>query len=185
MGLKLLREELSTLFNDIAGSAHDAILPPCLSEETIDIMIGEEVEGSRRMEDAIIHTSSDQAHDILSLTKQILGSAFNAIEVLNDILNYDKIETGKLQLEKTVLDIWELMDHVVCEFQLPYKASEITLAMDWSEIPCDEETGRPKEATIRNFCVVGDAMKITLVFRNILSNALKFTPRGGMFHHVQ
>ena len=86
-------------------------------------------------------------------------------DVLNDLLNYDKIETGQLQLEKSILNFAELLVRVVHEFELPYNAKGITLQVPDLELvlpPC------PKARSI-----VGDSMKITQVIRNLLSNALK------------
>ena len=90
------------------------------------------------------------------------------------MLNYDKVETGKLHLEKTVLDIWKLMDHVVKnEFSMPFKSKNIKLAFDMGD---GTSALKMKEDELY---LIGDAIKITQVFRNILSNALKFTPENG------
>jgi hypothetical protein len=64
---------------------------------------------------------------------------------------------------------------VIGEYEISYKTKNVALIIDWNEsnIEIDEETGRPKNDSIQDrYGVVGDTMKITLVFRNLLSNAL-------------
>jgi signal transduction histidine kinase len=160
MGLMLLQEELTTMFSGNVDPKHDPSLP------VIATLGSQEVKGCET--DLMVHAKKEQAQDILNLSRQILGSATNAIDVLNDVLNYDKIETGQLQLEKSVLDIWSLIDSVMHEFEMPFQAKGIHLVLRLD----DKSTNRR---------VVGDAMKINQVFRNLLSNALKFTPESGKF----
>ncbi|CAB9528613.1 sensor kinase/phosphatase LuxQ [Seminavis robusta] len=171
MGLKLLQEELATLFRGNAGGSLSTDMPPLLDEDLIDNLLSQshQMDSGSNNSSITVHTDKEKARDVLMLSKQILGSAGNAIDVLNDLLNYDKIETGQLQLEKSVLDIWSLIDHVVREFQLPYKAKNVDLILDLSGVAEKDAAGS----------VVGDSMKLTQVFRNLLSNALKFTNKGG------
>ena len=81
MGLKLLQEELATLFSATGSKKCDSPIPPLLPESAIDAIIRseEEAEQNRSNEDVIIHTNRHKALDILHLSKQILGSATNAI----------------------------------------------------------------------------------------------------------
>jgi signal transduction histidine kinase len=132
-------------------------------------------------------TESDKKADMLELTEEILGSATSAVGVLNDLLNYDKVEMGTLRLERSIVPIWDLIERIFAEFKLPAKAKKIDFKLDFSELAeTDEESPStidlPQDISERR--VFGDAIRIAQVLRNVVSNGLKFTPDGGEFRRL-
>ena len=124
----------------------------------------------------------------LVLTQEICDSAESSVAVLNDLLNYDKIQMGNFTLELTVFPILSLIQHVFKEFRLSAKKKSIAF-----ELNCDHLLG-PSQclldvedggvlANVNDFQVVGDTIRLTQVLRNLVSNALKFTPEGGKNKH--
>jgi len=111
-----------------------------------------------------------------------------AIDILNDLLNYDKIERGTLQLQLGVLSAWSLIEKVILEFKLPASSKQILLHLsfkvekdvdDLSEQNNSVTRGRELPLGVRDLCLLGDSIRLTQVLRNMMSNALKFTPEGG------
>ncbi|MBW8183432.1 PAS domain-containing hybrid sensor histidine kinase/response regulator [Shewanella nanhaiensis] len=109
--------------------------------------------------------------DLLSLSKQTpesrelietaTTSAKNLIFILNDILDINKIEAGKMQLEQRDFSITEVIDNVV---QIYYPiANGKQIKLDVTEDP-----------TIPKY-LEGDAVKVRQIIFNLLGNALKFT----------
>lgn len=109
--------------------------------------------------------------DLLSLSKQTpesrdlietaTTSAKNLIFILNDILDINKIEAGKMQLEQRDFSITEVIDNVV---QIYYPlANGKRIKLDVTEDP-----------TIPKY-LEGDAVKVRQIIFNLLGNALKFT----------
>jgi PAS domain S-box-containing protein len=94
----------------------------------------------------------------------IHASARSLLAILNDILDFAKIEAGKLELE-----------HVA--FDLRQSLAEATRLMDWAA----REKGirlifrYADEAPSR---VIGDPVRLRQVVVNLLSNGIKFTPAG-------
>ena len=112
------------------------------------------------------------------LAGEVQTNAQSSVDVLNDLLNYDKIETGTLMLELTVVRIWSLIKNTVGEFKLPMASKNIKLNFSFSNMESgDEEQGGSHK--IKDLKVIGDTVRITQVIRNLISNAIKFTPEGG------
>ena len=126
------------------------------------------------------------------LSREVHSSAITATNVLSDLLNYDKIESGQLHLELTVIPFWRLVERTVNEFRLPSTKKNIQLSLDLTGVLArapnnndDLETAAPvlvREGLTEdaeNLKVVGDATRLTLALRNLLSNAIKFSHNGG------
>ena len=96
---------------------------------------------------------------------EVVRSSGDALlHVIDDILDYSKIEAGKLELEKEPVDLRECVE----------SALEIVAPRAWEkeiELGCliDEEAPAG---------VVGDAARLRQVLLNLLSNAVKFTEKG-------
>ena len=118
------------------------------------------------------------------LSEDILSNATSAVDVLNDLLNYDKIETGTLVLELGVVPIWELIDRTASEFVLQARQKNVNFDshFDTNLLDFDTEGGIKswsKEA--KQLKVIGDHIRISQVLRNLISNGLKFTPETGKY----
>jgi signal transduction histidine kinase len=86
------------------------------------------------------------------------------ISIINDLLDITKIETGSVELDIRPLHLAETLSNVVSELQLGIAAREHDLAIT---IP-------PGLPLLR-----ADAKRFNQILFNLLSNALKYTPRGG------
>jgi signal transduction histidine kinase/CheY-like chemotaxis protein/HPt (histidine-containing phosphotransfer) domain-containing protein len=94
----------------------------------------------------------------------VRSSAESLLALLNDILDYSKIEAGKLELETIEFDLIQNL-HEVVEL-LGFKAREKGL-----EIGCRVGAGVPRR-------VKGDPGRLRQVVLNLAGNAVKFTARG-------
>ncbi len=86
------------------------------------------------------------------------------LSVINDVLDFSKLEAGKVVLERTTFEIWRLLDEVVGLVADVTGAKALTVATR-----CD-----PAVAA----AVSGDAGKLRQVLLNLAGNAVKFTPSG-------
>eukprot|EP00249_Psilotum_nudum_P012875 c24019_g1_i1 orf=61-2463(+) len=110
---------------------------------------------------------SDEQREIL---KMMDSSSSSMIRILNDVLDMGKIEAGKLQLEKQPFNMGELVSSLIWAFKdtLESKGIDFSLCLD---------PGTKK--LLSNYNLLGDKHRVQQVLANYLSNATKFTPRGG------
>ena len=95
-------------------------------------------------------------------------SANHLLRLINDILDMSKIESGKLELHDGPLNI-ETMLARVCSMVLD-KTKE------------KKQTLNVTVATSMHREYLGDELRLSQVITNMLSNAVKFTPEGGVIH---
>jgi signal transduction histidine kinase len=120
----------------------------------------------------------DYVESWLQLADDVLGNSDSAVDVLNDLLNYDKIEMGTLRLEFSSVEIWSLVKKTSAAFvmQAKQKSIDVHLVSECWDAGTSGEQRRNYDA----LRVVGDNMRIAQVLRNLISNALKFTPEQGL-----
>lgn len=103
--------------------------------------------------------------DIKDYTKMIQQSGYRLIEIINNILDISKIETGQIKIDKKQFSLNSLID----DLYISYKK----IAED-KEIEFKGITTLSDESSI----VIGDEIKISQVLNNLLNNAFKFTING-------
>jgi len=116
--------------------------------------------------------------------------SFSAVAILNDLLNYDKLESGLMKLEADQVFIWDLISKTVGQLNIQAVNRKINLKLhvekpDIKSSSSDLETG----CSNTDLCVVGAELKLMQVLRNVVSNALKFTQANGTIevtaHHIK
>ncbi|SDW02191.1 response regulator [Thiocapsa roseopersicina] len=104
---------------------------------------------------------NDEQRDYLG---KIHGSSRLLLGIINDILDYSKIEAGKLELESRPFRIDQLLDQMATLFGSA--AGEKGLELVFRVSPDVPRT------------LLGDALRLGQVLTNLLANALKFTEQG-------
>ena len=103
---------------------------------------------------------------------EVVRSSGDALlHVIDDILDYSKIEAGRLELEKEPFDLRECVEGAL-DIVAP-RASEKEI-----ELGCLIDEDVPAG-------IVGDAARLRQVLLNLLSNAVKFTEEGEVVVHVE
>src|SRR5438477_1192744 len=117
----------------------------------------------------LLHT--DLHHDQRDFVETIRTSGEALLTIINDILNFSKIESGKLELEQRPLDlracVEEALDLVAA------KATEKGLNLLYEFDSSTPET------------VVGDVTRLRQILVNLVANAIKFTQQGEVEIRVQ
>jgi signal transduction histidine kinase/CheY-like chemotaxis protein/HPt (histidine-containing phosphotransfer) domain-containing protein len=98
----------------------------------------------------------------LAVTVRDSGEAL--LVIINDILDWSKIESGELQLEDACFEVREFLDSALALMAVPAGHKELDLVGDI-------DPGCPE-------IVRGDASRLRQILVNLLSNAVKFTDAG-------
>lgn len=96
--------------------------------------------------------------------EKIAGSGRHLLQLLNDLLDFAKIEAGKLEFEDREFDLWEVLETLAttCAHAVPEKALQRRFHL---------AAGVPRRLR-------GDALRLQQILLNLLGNALKFTAQG-------
>jgi len=106
--------------------------------------------------------------DIPSRTREYLGKILEntegLLQIINDILDISKVESGKMELEQIPFDIHEILTS--CRTLIMPKAVEKGIMLYFYAEPSVDRL------------LLGDTTRLRQVFVNLLSNAIKFTNTG-------
>ncbi len=107
----------------------------------------------------------DDKRRVQDYLSKILSSGNHLLSLINDILDMSRIESGKIHLEETEVNLSEVLHDLKTIISGQIHAKQLELYMDAMDV-MDEDV----------YC---DKTRLNQVLLNLLSNAIKFTPAGG------
>ncbi len=118
--------------------------------------IGELMKSSKILEDK--EASTEYAG-------MLYDSSSSMLDLVNDLLDVSKLEAGKFEVNRQTANIKEILLERVKFFDTTARDASVTLKVSLGE-------GVPDEVSV-------DAKRAGQVMNNLISNALKYTPKGG------
>ena len=102
----------------------------------------------------------------LDYAKNIAGAGTALLSLINDILDFSKIESGRMELVKTAYQLDSLLMDTMNLVEPKARDKGLSFHMDVEETLPNE--------------LYGDAVRIRQIFINLLTNAVKYTPKGSV-----
>lgn len=114
---------------------------------------------------AVARLSIDDKDKVIECLGKIELASSYLLSLLNDVLDMSRIESGKIELENEAFELTEILERVQAIFQQKAENSGVEFCI--------------KKEGLSVHTVIGDNLRISQVIINLISNALKFTPKGG------
>jgi signal transduction histidine kinase/ActR/RegA family two-component response regulator len=102
------------------------------------------------------------------LVRNVAQAGKSLLRILNDILDYSRVEAGQLVLERQAFTLPEFLAHLDTLF----RESAHGRGLRWEVHP---PAGAPVEGPL-----LGDPVRVQQILANLASNAIKFTEHGGV-----
>ena len=111
-------------------------------------------------------THVDNKEQVLDYLKKISTSSQHLLSLINDVLDMSRIESGKVKIEEKAVHLPDLVHDVRSIIQPNVSAKRLSLFIDTMDVENED--------------IITDPLRLNQILLNILSNAIKFTPTGGM-----
>jgi len=104
--------------------------------------------------------------DQMDYIKALKFSGNHLLTLVNDVLDYNKMESGKIIFEQTQFNLSDFLDEIMRSYSFRSKAKNINFEINKAnDLPVE---------------VIGDPIRLNQILSNLLSNALKFTIHGSI-----
>ena len=111
-------------------------------------------------------THIDNKEQVLDYLKKISTSSQHLLSLINDVLDMSRIESGKVKIDEKAVHLPDLVHDVRSIIQPNVSAKRLSLFIDTMDVENED--------------IITDPLRLNQILLNILSNAIKFTPTGGM-----
>lgn len=109
------------------------------------------------------HKSSMNKEEVLEIMRKFNVSTNQAYNLLENLLDWAKIQMGEISIYPKTILIYDLVKMVTAIYETAFKSKDLSFSIDIDN----------------KIEVFVDKNMISTVIRNLISNAIKFTPKGG------
>lgn len=109
---------------------------------------------------------SNPREDQMDYIKTLRFSGNHLLTLVNDVLDFNKIESGKIVFEQVQFNLGDFLKDIIRTYSFRSKAKNLEFGIiTGSNLPAE---------------VIGDSIRLNQILSNLLSNALKFTQQGSI-----
>ncbi len=116
------------------------------------------------------HKCGELSHQQKDLMERILNNSKKLLILLNEILDFSKLEVGQLNVNPGIFDLAKVVNATVAEIRSLAEQKNLSLQV---------------QINLDNPIVFNDSTRVRQILMHLLSNALKFTESGGIAIEVK
>lgn len=109
-------------------------------------------------------------HQQTDMVERILNNGKHLLMLLNEILDFSKLQGGRLELKSELFDLTKVINIVITEMRSLAEAKKLCLRVD---------------IDLQNPLIFHDSVRMRQILSNLLSNAIKFTESGCVWVEVK
>lgn len=121
----------------------------------------------------LVNVGKNHIHDVDKIAEcldEIMRSSDMLVDLVNNVLNMSKLESGGIQLTEEAFDLQEMLDDVKRFVNVQAERKQISLQIDTAEV--------------EHYHLIGSPLHIRQIFQNIIENAVKFNMDSGSVNVV-
>ena len=121
----------------------------------------------------LVNVGKNHIHDVDKIEEcldEIMRSSDMLVDLVNNVLNMSKLESGGIQLTEEAFDLQEMLDDVKRFVNVQAERKQISLQIDAAEV--------------EHYHLIGSPLHIRQIFQNIIENAVKFNMDSGSINVV-
>ncbi len=109
-------------------------------------------------------------HKQADMVERILNNGKHLLVLLNEVLDFSKLEAGRLELKPELFDLLKVINSTVTEMRSLAEAKNLSLIV---------------QTDLQNSVLYNDSVRIRQILVNLLSNAIKFTESGNIWIEIR
>lgn len=121
----------------------------------------------------LVNVGKNHIHDVDKIEEcldEIMRSSDMLVDLVNNVLNMSKLESGGIQLTEEAFDLQEMLDDVERFVNVQAERKQISLQINAAEV--------------EHYHLIGSPLHIRQIFQNIIENAVKFNMASGSVNVV-
>jgi signal transduction histidine kinase/DNA-binding response OmpR family regulator len=115
---------------------------------------------------AIAAAHLEDTERVQDCLKKITTASKHLLSLINEVLDMSKIESGKIDMTEEPFSLSDLVDNLLSMVKPQIEAQEHKLIVNINHVEHEK--------------VIGDSLRVQQLFMNLMSNAIKYTPKGGI-----
>jgi signal transduction histidine kinase/ActR/RegA family two-component response regulator len=174
---------------------HKAFTENVAEKETLNKELQQSIAAAQKLAEARQQFVSTMSHELRTPLNSVLGvtellledstdqqqkdhleilrySTSDLLSLINNILDINKLEANKVQLESAPVKLYDLATNLCSVLQLKAREKHLFLSVE-----CDEE--------LKSMVVLTDPTRVIQVLYNLAGNAIRFTEKGGVTLKMQ
>ena len=138
------------------------------------------ITGLKLLTDDLNSSENQRDSGRIEILADVNTACRTTLDILNDLLCFDKMESGILEVHKHRVPVVSFLTDCVSIFAAQAREGCVAMSIITDSVDDDDQTDSVSRLPLlEDDTVFIDSFKMDQVIRNLISNALKFTPPGG------